>query len=98
MSGRARLVWESDRVTRPSAQQRDRATSTGGRRTAAAPSGTVKDRRRWRGFVSRYGWRAYALPILVLITALALFTSGSPGVRHAIGVGSDPGGDPGGAP
>jgi hypothetical protein len=33
-----------------------------------------------REFVRRYGWRAYALPILVIVTVVALFTttSGSP--------------------
>jgi lipoprotein-anchoring transpeptidase ErfK/SrfK len=30
------------------------------------------DRRSWRGFVRRYGWRAYALPILALVTIGAI--------------------------
>ena len=30
-----------------------------------------------RGFVHRYGWRAYALPILVVITIVALLTAGA---------------------
>lgn len=29
-----------------------------------------------RGFAQRYGWRAYALPVLVVITVLALMTTG----------------------
>ena len=32
----------------------------------------------------RYGWRAYALPVLAVITALALFGGNSPKVRAAI--------------
>jgi hypothetical protein len=35
--------------------------------------------------VRRYGWRAYALPALTVITALALFGGNSPKVRAAIG-------------
>ncbi|MGH8861221.1 MAG: DUF3152 domain-containing protein [Jatrophihabitantaceae bacterium] len=31
-----------------------------------------------REFVRRYGWRAYALPVLVTVTVLALFTARSP--------------------
>lgn len=30
----------------------------------------------WRSFVRRYGWRAYALPILIVITVAALIRSG----------------------
>ncbi|HKC26388.1 MAG TPA: DUF3152 domain-containing protein [Jatrophihabitans sp.] len=30
---------------------------------------------RWRGFAKRYGWRAYALPVLVVITVAALLSS-----------------------
>jgi hypothetical protein len=30
---------------------------------------------RWRRFVGRYGWRAYALPVLVVVTVAALFTT-----------------------
>ena len=41
-------------------------------------------RGRWRAFVARYGWRAYALPALVAITVLAVFTTNSPNVRAAI--------------
>ena len=28
----------------------------------------------WRDFAGRYGWRAYALPILVVVTVVALLT------------------------
>jgi hypothetical protein len=33
---------------------------------------------RWRLFVRRYGWRAYALPVLAVVTVLALFSTNSP--------------------
>jgi hypothetical protein len=45
----------------------------------------------WRRFTDRYGWRAYALPILVVLTALALATTNSPSaVKDALsgGIGS----------
>lgn len=29
----------------------------------------------WRGFVHRYGWRAYALPVLIVVTIVALLTT-----------------------
>jgi Protein of unknown function (DUF3152) len=38
----------------------------------------------WKRFVAQYGWRAYALPLLVVITVLALFTTNTGSVRHAI--------------
>jgi hypothetical protein len=48
--------------------------------------------RRWRDFVQRYGWRAYALPLLVVITVLALVTTNTNGVRTAISGGGGTGG------
>jgi hypothetical protein len=46
-----------------------------------------------REFARRYGWRAYALPVLVLITVLALMTAGgakrpAPTSNHAAGGGA----------
>jgi hypothetical protein len=38
----------------------------------------------WRRFARRWGWRAYALPLLATITVLALFTTNSPAVRAVI--------------
>lgn len=46
---------------------------------------------RWLGFAHRYGWRAYALPVLAVVTVLALFGTSSPKVRAAMGVGSPAG-------
>lgn len=45
------------------------------RRSLPAPDPTPLHRGA-RGFVQRYGWRAYALPALVVITVVALATSG----------------------
>ena len=37
----------------------------------------------WRDFAGRYGWRAYALPVLVVITVVALLTGNQGGTaRH----------------
>ncbi len=47
-----------------------------------------------REFVRRYGWRAYALPVLAVITVLALMTTGGGGpapASHAAGGGSGSG-------
>ncbi len=52
---------------------------TFGARTSRRTAGDT-----WRNFVDRYGWRAYALPVLVVITVAALLTSGQ--VRKRIGV------------
>jgi hypothetical protein len=62
--------------------------SSGGRRTAAQPlkaswrpergdgkaePGRGKPRKGVRGFAATYGWRVYALPVLVVVTALVVF-------------------------
>jgi uncharacterized protein DUF3152 len=64
----------------------------GGRQHAGPPGGGQRgDRRRtlrgsWLGFSRRYGWRAYALPLLTVVTLIVLFGGNSPRVREAIGV------------
>lgn len=40
-------------------------------------------RRGVRGFVRRYGWRAYALPVLTAVTVVALITTTSPSHKAA---------------
>lgn len=55
-------------MTRPTAPQRRPA----GRPTAGRPPRTQS---RWRRFAARYGWRAYALPLLVLVSVFALSTT-----------------------
>lgn len=74
-------------MTRPSAPQRPRypadGGAPGGRPPAGrAPAGRAPDGRtpdgrppqrgRWQDFAGRYGWRAYALPVLSLVTVLAV--------------------------
>jgi hypothetical protein len=76
-------MWHAEKVSRPSAPPRPRQP--------VGPVGQRPDRgpgARWRGFARRYGWRAYALPLLAVVTVLALFTTNSPKVRAAIGVGA----------
>jgi hypothetical protein len=45
---------------------------TYGPRTSRPTLGT-----RWHDFTQRYGWRAYALPVLVVVTVAALLSSGA---------------------
>lgn len=44
-----------------------------------------------REFVRRYGWRAYALPVLVIVTVVALLTVRTPptGKQHELAAGND---------
>ena len=44
-----------------------------------------------RDFIDRYGWRAYALPILTVITVIALMTAGGAPPRRSPSTGADPG-------
>jgi lipoprotein-anchoring transpeptidase ErfK/SrfK len=44
---------------------------------------------RWRTFVLRYGWRAYAIPILAVVTVVALTQSDPAGARSTHGVSAD---------
>ncbi|MGI8666494.1 MAG: DUF3152 domain-containing protein [Jatrophihabitans sp.] len=67
-------------MSRPSAPPRARPP--------AGPAGPPPDRAagsRWRSFAHRYGLRAYALPVLAVVTVLALFSATSPKLRAAIG-------------
>jgi len=84
-------MWESGRVSKPTAPERDRVSRPGTpvrgpQRPSAARPGPVRAQQLspWRSFVHRYGWRAYALPLLVIITVLASFTTNSKNVRNAI--------------
>lgn len=78
-------MWQAEPVSRPTAPPRERPPAQ-----PAPPAGRGPRRRtlgsRWRGFAHRYGWRAYALPLLAVVTVLALFSTNSPKVRAAIGV------------
>lgn len=68
-------------MTRPSAPQRPRYPADGGSPGGRPPGGRAPDdlvsdrpvrRSRWQDFAGRYGWRAYALPVLSLVTVLAV--------------------------
>ena len=70
-------------MTRPSAQQRQRGSAgrarpAGHRSGPSGPSGPPSGAgARWRAFAGRYGWRAYALPLLAVVTVLAILNMGS---------------------
>ncbi len=57
------------------------------RPATAPPASRPRRQSRWRRFVRRYGWRAYAIPLLAVVTVAALMTSHSPKVRAVIGGG-----------
>jgi hypothetical protein len=62
----------------PSAPDRPAVGARRARPPAPPPS-------RWTRFVERYGWRAYALPVLVLLTVVALVTTkSSTAIRNAV--------------
>ena len=59
----------------------------------SATQGLPPRRRSWlREFVHQYGWRAYALPFLVVITVVALVTAGHKPGRPAASTGTSTGG------
>ncbi|MDQ1732900.1 MAG: hypothetical protein QOK10_3059 [Pseudonocardiales bacterium] len=83
-------MWESEGVSHPSAPQRERARQSPAGSERREP--TRQHRSAWRRFADRWGWRAYALPILVVLTVLALATTtNSPrAVKNAL-TGTGPG-------
>lgn len=54
-------------------------------RRGVATFGERGGRTGWQNFALRYGWRAYALPVLVVITVLALLTAGNGTPQHKPG-------------
>jgi len=66
-------MWDREPVTRPSAPQRPRPAAEPEPADGPAGRGGAG---RWRAFAGRYGWRAYALPLLALVTVLALVNMG----------------------
>ena len=68
-------------MTRPPDDEpvRDVVRARAGVRNAGVTYGPRTRRRSvgdtWRDFAHRYGWRAYALPVLVVLTVAALFTT-----------------------
>ena len=85
---RQRPAAPSGAPTRPAGH------AAGGRYSAGQPGSGHGPRgrrshtlgQRWLAFARRHGWRAYALPVLAVVTVLALFGGSSPKVRAAIGV------------
>lgn len=51
----------------------------------AAPTGERTFTDKVRAFVDRYGWRAYALPVLAVVTVVSLATAGTEAVKTAAG-------------
>ena len=49
----------------------------------------------WRDFAHRYGWRAYALPVLIVLTIAALFTTNQVARKAAGGTGGQAAGHAG---
>jgi hypothetical protein len=76
-------LWEEDELRTGSAQTLapDRVDDVTLARRGAPTFGVRPDDptvlQSLRDFARRYGWRAYALPVLVVITVLALMTTGS---------------------
>jgi hypothetical protein len=68
-------------------------------RNAGVTYGPPPPRRRptsnsWQDFSHRYGWRAYALPVLLVVTIAALMTTTTgAGKHHAASAGGDQAGD-----
>lgn len=60
-------------MTRPGARQRER-NSAGDGSPAGGPAGPGRGAAsRWRAFAGRYGWRAYALPLLTALSLVVIF-------------------------
>jgi hypothetical protein len=70
MTRPGRQVWDREPVTRPRAPQRPRSPA------ANEADGPASGGARWRAFAGRYGWRAYALPLLSVVTVLAVVNLG----------------------
>ena len=95
-------LWEEDEPQARSAQTLtpDRVDDVTLARRSAPTFGVRPDDptvlQSLRDFARRYGWRAYALPVLIVITVLALMTTGEPkkqqtGQSAVPGVASRPG-------
>jgi hypothetical protein len=79
-------VWESEPVTRPSAPQRQRYPAEADPPVRGRASRRGGFAARWRVFAGRYGWRAYALPLLAVLSLFAIFNPASHRGKHPAGV------------
>jgi uncharacterized protein DUF3152 len=73
------LTSERDDDARPGVREDDVVHARRGAPTFGGGPDAPDLRRSLREFVRRYGWRAYALPVLAVITVLALMTAGGGG-------------------
>ncbi len=81
--GTATEPWaRPDRSRQPLRARWDPTAATDNNRRAPRPDRPVKKQSALGRFVSTYGWRAYALPVLLVVTALVLVDAvrGGPGV------------------
>lgn len=76
--GYSALVAERDRAAVDRGRYEDLAVTRRGAATFGGEYRPGSAGRAVRGFVRRYGWRAYALPLLALITVVALLTMRDP--------------------
>ena len=77
-------MWHAERVTRPSAPPGQRPSTPTRSPLTQRPAVKPETGNGWSRFARRYGWRAYALPVLAVVTVLALFTTNSAKVRKTI--------------
>jgi len=90
-------------VTRPRDEEpvRDVVRARAGVQNAGVTFGPRTRRRSagdtWRDFAHRYGWRAYALPVLIVLTLAALFTTNEVARKAAGGTGGNAAAGPAGA-
>lgn len=64
-------------MTRPSARQRQRYPAESDRSVSGRAGRRRSPGARWRAFAGRYGWRAYALPLLTIVSLVAIFNPAS---------------------
>src|SRR5690348_1002035 len=94
LTRRRRRVWDAEHVlddreygavtTRPRDHRHDPDYYDDEERYAHEyEPGEGRFKRGVRGFVHRYGWRAYALPVLVIVTVVALVSATSPTHKSA---------------
>jgi hypothetical protein len=72
LRGRTVPLWQPEDVTGDEEPPRRSAASFGGEYRSGSAGRAV------RGFVGKYGWRAYALPLLAVVTVAAIATMRDP--------------------
>src|SRR5436309_8356900 len=77
-------------VVRPPVEELDDDVVLARRGAASFGSGDPTFGELIRDFVQRYGWRAYALPVLVVVTIAALLTARTGDPQHRTPTGAPP--------